>query len=475
MTDLTATATTTAAAIAHPSFLDTINWGTQLTDTTINVYFATAGEVFDGKTSVGWNDYEIQQAMLAFQQFANVCNVTFNIVTDQSQATLTLVDKANAPGGTLGYFNPPGTNNAGVGVMIQGGYGWDEDKPGTGGLEQGGYGFITMIHEFGHALGMAHPHDGGGTSSVWEGVTGPFDSYGSFDLNQGIYTVMSYNDGWNLHPSGENTAKNYGWEGSMMGFDVAMLQQLYGANMAYATGDDTYVLPDDNQSGTFFSCIWDAGGADEITYGGTRNITIDLRPASLDYAEGSGGFISYADGIYGGFTIAHGVVIEGASGGSGNDDIIGNNARNKLGGNDGRDVIFGLDGKDRILGGTGDDNLSGGDAADRMNGGLGADTFVYLNLSESGSSKGSYDEIRGFTSGTDSIDLGAIDAKSGGTANDAFIWIDSDGFNNVQGELRWKAVTGGVLVQGDYDGDGVADFKILLSDASAVVVGDFVL
>ena len=43
-------------------------------------------------------------------------------------------------------------------------------RAGSGGLEQGGFGFITIIHELGHALGLAHPHDKGGSSSVFPGV-----------------------------------------------------------------------------------------------------------------------------------------------------------------------------------------------------------------------------------------------------------------------------------------------------------------
>lgn len=30
------------------------------------------------------------------------------------------------------------------------------------GLAIGGYGYVTLIHELGHLLGLAHPHDGGG-------------------------------------------------------------------------------------------------------------------------------------------------------------------------------------------------------------------------------------------------------------------------------------------------------------------------
>ena len=112
----------------HPSFLDSIDWGTKLASNTVKVYFAGNGEVFDGKTSVGWNAYEQQQAMLGFEQFSNVADLHFIVTDDASEADLKLVNKAQA--NFLGYFNPPGTNGAGVGVFNQGGTAWDEDQPG---------------------------------------------------------------------------------------------------------------------------------------------------------------------------------------------------------------------------------------------------------------------------------------------------------------------------------------------------------
>ena len=36
--------------VDHPEFLDTINWGTQMSTNVIDVYFAPEGEVVDGRT-----------------------------------------------------------------------------------------------------------------------------------------------------------------------------------------------------------------------------------------------------------------------------------------------------------------------------------------------------------------------------------------------------------------------------------------
>lgn len=457
------------AAPTPPDFLESIDWGSEVSTNVIDVYFAQAGETFDGETSLGWNAYEIQQAMLAFQQIANVCDVTFNVTNNAAGAEFNLVTvNSNS---FLGYFNPPGTNNEGVGVFARNGRGWDQNDPGTGGLEKGGYGFVTLIHEFGHGMGLAHPHDGGGRSEVWEGVTGPFGSFGTFDLNQGIYTTMSYNDGWQLQPGGQDNQDGYGWQGTMMAFDIALLQEKYGANTSFAGGNDIYVLPDTAGVGTFFSCIWDTGGTDAITYGGTEDATIDLRPAHLGYAPGSGGFISFVDRVNGGFTIANGVVIENATGGGGRDRITGSDVRNVLGGGGRADDILGGDGDDVIRGSGGKDTIAGEAGRDRMTGGGGGDSFVFASHLDSGTG-GAADEITDFASGQDRIDLAAIDARTGGGADDDFLFIDQAAFSGTEGELRWDVQGGDVVIEADRDGNGVSDFAILLTGIGAIVAGD---
>ena len=119
-----------------------------------------------------------------------------------------------------------------------------------------------------------------------------------------------------------------------------------------ATGNDIYTLKDVNGPGIFYQSIWDAGGIDQIVYDGARDATIDLRAATLAYEEGGGGRVSYAYGIYGGFTIANGVTIENARSGSGNDTLIGNDAANLLVGGAGNDTLDGGGGNDTLIGGA---------------------------------------------------------------------------------------------------------------------------
>ncbi|MEY1557979.1 M10 family metallopeptidase, partial [Yoonia sp. R2331] len=369
------------------SVIDTIDWGTKQDDNVVTVYFVPQGQsrTFapgETVTSEGFNAYEKAQFQKAFDKIASVSGLTFQIVTGTTaganadfQMVLDTNEIRNMPEDDqfLGYFNPPGETFEGVGVFN--GDLWDRNEGGD--LRMGGFGYVTIVHELMHGLGAAHPHDNGGSSTIMQGVTDAFDDYGRDNLNQGVYTTMSYNSGYLTGPVGSapGFSATYGYEAGPMALDIALLQDLYGTT-ARNTGNTVYKLPDANKGGTMWRSIWDTKGFDEIRYDGNRDITIDLRPATLQYGEGAGGYISAARGIAGGYTIANGVTIEKAVGGNGDDTIVGNKAANVIVGRNGADVVNAGRGRDTIYGGNNADKLNGNDGRDEIFGGYGNDRIT---------------------------------------------------------------------------------------------------
>jgi serralysin len=473
---------------------------------TAYVYFAPAGENFgeladDGvtpMTTFGWEQFQIDGVMNALTEYEKLLGVNYEITTDASQATFRLLTTESEEYGAYFYPRDPvyGTQQ-GIAAfnLLSGGFTLPES------LQPGGYSYGVILHEFGHAHGLAHPHDNGGGSDVMLGVTGA-DSLGVYDLNQGVYTVMSYNDGWATNPDGAldftRATVGYGWVGSPSAFDIAQLQERYGTH-PLNSGNTVYALDDANGAGTYYQTIWDTGGTDTIRYDGARDTRIDLLAATLDYSPTGGGVVSYVDDIYGGYTIANGVVIENATGGAGNDVLIGNAAINVLTGNAGADTLMGRDGSDILRGGEGDDRLVGGQGLDLMFGGAGNDVFVIeQDVPDGGWFDLSVDIIGDFARG-DTIDLSGIDANLRQAGDQAFTiasgfqlfprigTISSMSFGNlasaelmlgfsVDAEQRASIGSGGLTVLlGENSGDRIADFALLVLGTSSVGVPNIVV
>ena len=372
----------------------------------ISVYFAVAGDVFISEdpsnpglppvlVSVGAADWEKDVVWTALGEFSKVADIVYVEVFDRDDADFIFTTYAGTPGpgiSLLGSMSPPDYYDEGLAQFNSGDYRWTEQN-----LQQGGFSYVTLIHEFGHGHGLAHPHDTGGYSGEMRGVEGTIDgpagevpdptgvwpnyTLGDYNLNQAVFTMMSYMDGWQDSPYGNApTDAGYGYLGGLMAFDIAVIQDKYGVNEDWATGNDTYTLKDVNEAGTFYTSIWDAGGTDQIVYSGTRDTTIDLRPATLEYEFGGGGWVSFAYGIYGGFTVANGVTIENATSGAGNDKLIGNLVDNVLDGGAGNDSFYlQVGGNDNAIGGLGNDFFYLGAAltsADQANGGAGTDQMA---------------------------------------------------------------------------------------------------
>lgn len=213
--------------------------------------------------------------------------------------------------------------------------------------------------------------------------------------------------------------------------------------------------------------------------------------------------------------------IEAATGSNFNDQLYGSDSRNILTGNDGFDFILGNGGDDYIVGGFGHDFLQGG---------LGRDWIVmdelnWSNLTQTGtnatynyagrfvrdneqsgnmvsyktvneSTASNPDIIDGFVAGDDLFDLTAIDANTLRSGNQTFNKNIVTAFTKQAGQLKVSQFTNlvdnhnysvsnaangyklsGTELQGDVNGDGVADFSVKLVGVSfnSTVLNDSIL
>jgi Ca2+-binding RTX toxin-like protein len=142
---------------------------------------------------------------------------------------------------------------------------------------------------------------------------------------------------------------------------------------------------------------------------------------------------------------------------------------------DGSLRLFGGKASDVLKGGANGDLLHGNLGADTLAGGGGADSFRFQSTAESNSA--AMDHILDFTPGTDRIELDRIDADTLLAGNQAFSWIGSAAFNGTAGQLRAYETNGSWFVEGDTNGDGVADLVIALSlqGPTPLGAGDFLL
>ncbi|MBY6046701.1 M10 family metallopeptidase C-terminal domain-containing protein [Vannielia litorea] len=274
--------------------------------------------------------------------------------------------------------------------------------------------------------------------------------------------------------------------------------------------------------------IVSSGAGDDYVTGGAGNDILHGGEGEDTLLGGSDNDL--IDGELGNDVLDGGVGHDTIWGGEGNDDITGHHGHDLIFGNDGDDAISGGEGNDQLLGGLGadrihgdegsdhldggfdndfanggagddivfgrmgDDQLRGGEGSDIIDGGEGsdiliggdwnpgddhwagdsaADVFVFNDVEDSlaGSER---DLIRDFETGIDQIDLSGIDAIAG-IADSEFVFVGSDAFSGVAGELRVDSFSWGSIVSADVDGDGVADMQIKLQGADYVSVDDFIL
>jgi Ca2+-binding RTX toxin-like protein len=158
----------------------------------------------------------------------------------------------------------------------------------------------------------------------------------------------------------------------------------------------------------------------------------------------------------------------------GNDRLSGNNGGDTLDAGTGDDRLYGGDANDTLLAGVGNDILFGGGQRDVLTGGTGRDTFAFAD-GDSSALLAQADRITDFSAAQhDVIHLRQIDANENTVADDKFSFIGTGAFSGRVGELRYQVVGGDALLQGDTDGNGIADFFIRVEGVTVLTSGDII-
>ena len=239
--------------------------------------------------------------------------------------------------------------------------------------DPGKHGYMTLIHELGHAIGLKHPHDGSSNLPVATDNT--------------AHTVMSYNF----------TGKSAGTD---MPFDLRTLHYLYGSKdkfaadttFQFATEIDQYtvdgVLYMDSIN-NYKQAIWDSSGNDTLDFSalGYNNsgYLIDLQAGGwlISHQQDYGNWFDW------GTSLPFNTAIENVIVSSSNDHIYANGAANVFGGyqpgvNSGADTIEMADADDTLdlLAFTSDQAVEtqlGNDLIIDLNGGSSITLVGYFN------------------------------------------------------------------------------------------------
>ncbi|MFV0408136.1 MAG: Hint domain-containing protein [Paracoccus sp. (in: a-proteobacteria)] len=316
----------------------------------------------------------------ALSIFSDVADVVFEEMGDDAgesnaDGTIRFLDATRTSGTWVAYGAGPRTDEYGGDMYFRDG------RDGT--VDVGDYEYYIMVHELGHVMGLRHGHATAGQGAMT-------DEHNSME-----YSIMTYSSyiGHDYEPRFMTNATGH-YAQTLMMYDIAAVQRMYGANFDAESDDSVYSV--DPATGEMsingvgqgealadvtFRTVWDGNGKDTYDFSNfTTDLSLDLRPGQfidLDVggellrarlnaghtSTGSWGGVEYR--VYASGHIYNALqyegdarsLIENAIGGTGADLLIGNIADNALSGGDGNDTLSG---------GEGDDTLSGGNGADRF-------------------------------------------------------------------------------------------------------------
>lgn len=304
-------------------------------------------------------------------------------------------------------------------------------------------------------------------ATIWDG--GGTDTYDlsayttdlEIDLRPGEHSVFSTGQlaelGTNVDASG-NIYNALQYQG-----DVRSLVE----NAIGGSGDDTIRgnQADNNLRGN--------GGNDNLLGFSGQDFLQGL--AGRDFLNGgagsdvmnSGGDNDFLRGGAGGDTMRGAAGNDRMYGDGGGDQMYGGGENDRMFGGNGMDILRGEDGNDELFGGNGRDILIGGEDVDEMTGGSGRDVFQFNDVSDSPTG-GLSDQILDFTIGLDRIDLSRLNGPA--------LTLNIGGsFTGTGASAITREVSGDTLVFADINGNGSADFRLIVDGTLGLTASDFFL
>ncbi|WP_199835319.1 M10 family metallopeptidase C-terminal domain-containing protein, partial [Azospirillum brasilense] len=274
-------------------------------------YASTANERNGFQAVTAGMQAGIQSALAFYEQVANI-HFTYD-ASGNGQLTFGQCNMGSNSAAYAYYAMAPGSSQLAGDVWYNANYAVNQTQT------AGSYGYMTSLHEIGHALGLKHPgnYDAGGG-----GTAGPYLPSSTDNVK---YTVMSYYGG-TISLANPQTLQL---------FDIQAIQYLYGANTSWHSGNDTYSF---STSSPTVMTIWDGGGTDTLDASNqTFAAYLDLNAGNFSSVGVNASGAAARQNI----AIAYNVTIENAIGGAGDDTMVGNAANNTLTGGAGNDTING--------------------------------------------------------------------------------------------------------------------------------------
>ena len=228
-------------------------------------------------------------------------------------------------------------------------------------LDSSSYGFHTLMHEFGHSLGLSHPHSEitlgvAKLTADFSAITGVgfaklgFRINSALDMNKEYFSIMSYDD--QAPTGGPDTFAQ-----TPMILDVIALQGAYGEGGGTSGAGNDVITPGGDGGVNSFRTYFDTGGTDTVNLanyatGAFFNMGTTITDAShwvgvsMSTADASGMATLGKDPaslrwFYGEY--------ENATGSAAADSIIGNALNNAIDGRGGNDTLDGGAGTDTAL------------------------------------------------------------------------------------------------------------------------------